>query len=95
MEKICSGCGKTKNIDNFMTNNQNSDSKHHWCRECMSISNYRKKIQKMTPKEKSQYLYALYMRGEEDIEKLSICFECDEEIIIDELKGSCFGKGFL
>ncbi len=86
MKKFCSGCGEMKDIDDFMTNKQNSDGKHHWCRECMSISHYRKQIQKMTPEEKTQYLYKLYMRGEEDIQKLAICFECDTEIVIEILQ---------
>lgn len=86
MRKICTGCGETKTVDDFMTNNQNPDGKHHWCRNCMSIYHYRKQAQKMTPEEKTQYLYKLYMRGEEDIEKLAMCFECDKEIIIETLR---------
>lgn len=86
MEKFCTGCGESKDVDNFMTNNQNSDGKHHWCRECMSIYHYRKQAQKMTSEEKTQYLYKLYMRGEEDVEKLAMCFECDKEIIIETLQ---------
>ena len=74
--KQCSKCGQIKNISEFG---------NEWhCKDCLSIYRRRKRIKSNTPEENLDFLYKLFMRGE-SIYNLSIYFECDVDVIEDEL----------